>query len=94
MNKTITVIDPDEFLEKMEEKFRKIMQETLSQSRRTEKLERNEYLTKKEVCAMLQISASSLDRYSRLGYLQTMKVGRSCRYKLADVQKFIIKLNR
>ncbi len=45
------------------------------------------YLSAEEVCQMLNVSANTLWRWNRDGYLRSIKVGRKSMYRLSDLNK-------
>lgn len=44
-----------------------------------------EFLTVKQVCEMLGVSAMTLYRWHNLGYLNKIKIGNSVRYRKSDI---------
>ena len=48
-------------------------------------VEEEKYLGVPEVCELLNVSANTLWRWNRSGYLHSIKVGRSPMYRLSDI---------
>jgi len=46
-------------------------------------------LTRRDVCRMLQISLPTVLRFEKDGRLHALRVGRSVRYRKADVDEFV-----
>lgn len=55
-------------------------------------LTHSEYLTKKEVSQLLKVSISTIDNYSKQGYLQPLSIGRRILFKKSDVVNSLIEL--
>ena len=51
-------------------------------------------LTKEELAVRLNISAYDVDKLRKEKNMPNIKIGRSYRYNLEDVEKFIKKLNK
>lgn len=50
-----------------------------------------ELLTVDQVCEYLGVTKPTLHRWNKLGYLTNIHVGRSVRYRRADVESFAVK---
>ncbi len=48
---------------------------------------RDKYLTKQQVAELLHVSPRSIDNYMRRGLLVFLKLGRTVRFRLEDIEK-------
>lgn len=80
---TVSVADLKEFAMSLFDEAMAIRQE----EKKKEKEET--YLTPDEVADKLGVSTNTLWRWNKIKYLEPIKMGRKCRYKLSDVEKLM-----
>ena len=91
-SKIIQVFDltPDEFKEKILQDL-KVELNSLAQKMQPEKDE--EYLARKQVAAILQVSLVTIHDWNRKKILNPLRIGKLIRYRKSDLEKALIRIN-
>ena len=80
---TVSVADLKEFAMGLFDEALAIRQEEMK------KAKEETYLTPDEVADRLGVSINTLWRWNKSKYLEPVKMGRKCRYKLSDIEKLM-----
>lgn len=83
----ITQLHPDQLKDLIVAGIREEFKELISQL--TPQKNQEELLTRKEVCAILQCSMTTLWHWSNKGILTPIRTGRNVRYLKSDIENFI-----
>ena len=88
-NILFTGINPNELLEQIGQLIEKKLEKALSHSPKPNKAK---FLTRKEVAQLLNVTVTTLHEWTKLGWIQSYKVGRRVLYKEVEVISSIDRL--
>lgn len=70
-----------------------LIEQKLEQKKKREVKEQSSFLSRTEVCKLLRISLPTLNEWSKLGWLQSYKIGNRVLYKNDEVESSLHKVS-